>query len=145
MQVHVGDDDLVAEIVGEQRVAPTLAAAFSLLALLLAAVGTCGVISYAVGERRRGRQPDLPGSSRWKSCGPSTGRASLHGGDAPPAQRPRTEREPHALKRSSSIVNSSLTSLRCGCIAVLVSSKAPCQDQILSLFPPAVARGSHGQ
>jgi predicted permease len=46
-------DDVVAATVTDERMAVTLAGGFSLFALVLAAVGIYGVMSYAVGERRR--------------------------------------------------------------------------------------------
>jgi putative ABC transport system permease protein len=46
-------DDLVGESLADERVALTLASVFSVLALALAGVGIYGVMSYAVGERRR--------------------------------------------------------------------------------------------
>jgi putative ABC transport system permease protein len=46
-------DAVVGDTVAEERIAVSLAGVFSTLALLLAAVGIYGVMSYSIGERRR--------------------------------------------------------------------------------------------
>jgi putative ABC transport system permease protein len=46
-------EDLAGETLADERMALTMASMFSLLALALAGVGIYGVMSYAVGERRR--------------------------------------------------------------------------------------------